>query len=189
MAVSPQAKLTETEYLEAERAAETRHEFFDGEMFAMGGASERHNLIVTNLVRELSTRLKGSPCRTYANDMRVKVSSSGLFTYPDVVVVCGEPSFDDEQRDTLLNPQLLVEVLSTSTEAYDRGRKFEHYRTLDSFRDYLLVAQDRPHVEHYQRLEDGRWVMTEALRLEDEIGLGSLGFTLPLAEVYDRVFS
>lgn len=125
----PQARArccTPQEYLVLERNCVPKHEYFAGEMFAMGGASERHNLIVTNLVRELSLQLKGRPCKTYANDMRVKVSSTGLYAYPDVTVVCGETRFADEQSDTLLNPTVLIEVLSKSTEGYDRGEKSEH---------------------------------------------------------------
>lgn len=187
MAAHPQAQLTADEYLAAERASEMRHEYFDGETFAMGGASRRHNLIVTNLVRELSLQLKGEPCETFANDMRVKVRETGLYTYPDLVVVCGEARFDDEQNDTLLNPTLIVEVLSDSTEAYDRGRKFEHYRALESLTDYVLVAQSHVHVEHFSRRPEHRWLLTEIGSLEDRLRLSSIGCEIALEEIYERV--
>lgn len=137
------------EYLELERRAATKSEFFAGEIFAMTGASRDHNLIVANLVRELTLELKGRPCETYPSDMRVKVNATGLYTYPDLAVVCGPPQFDDEQKDTLLNPTLIVEVLSISTEAYGRGKKFAHYRKIGSLAEVLLVSQDKPHVDRY----------------------------------------
>jgi Uma2 family endonuclease len=125
-------------------------------MFAMAGAREAHNLLVMNLLGELREQLRSRPCRPYPSDMRVRVKSS-LFTYPDVTVVCGDPQFLDERRDTLLNPDLIVEVLSPSTEAYDRGRKFEHYKSLPSFREYFLLASDRVHADLYTRQPDDRW--------------------------------
>jgi Uma2 family endonuclease len=181
------AKGTPYEYLVFERTSIERHEFFDGEIFAMGGASERHNLIVTNVVRELGQALKNRPCRVYANDMRVKVATSGLYTYPDVVVACGQPRFDDEQRDTLLDPTLLIEVLSPSTEAYDRGETFEHYRKLESLREYVLIAQERLHLEQFVRQSDGHWLLSEWSGSDATVSLGSVGATLVLAEVYDKV--
>jgi Uma2 family endonuclease len=172
-----------------ERSCGQKHEYFAGEMFAMGGASERHNLIVTNLVRELSLQLKGRPCKTYANDMRVKVASTGLYTYPDVTVVCGEARFADEQRDTLLNPTVLIEVLSKSTEGYDRGEKSEHYRQLESLAEYLLVSQEKCHVEHYVRQPDHQWLLSESKSLQQTIRVPSIGCELALAEIYDKVAS
>jgi len=175
------------EYLAFERSHAERHEYFAGEMFAMGGASERHNLIVTNVVGELRSQLKARPCRTYANDMRVKVAQTGLYTYPDIVVVCGEARFDDEQRDTLLNPTVLVEVLSKSTEAYDRGEKFAHFRKLPSLAEYLLIAQDTVHVEHYVRQPDHQWLLSETDHLDGRVPLPAIGCELALAEIYDKV--
>ena len=127
----------------------------------MVGASRRHNLIVGNLFADVHRQLKHRQCESYASDMRVKVSPTGLYTYPDVVIVCDEPAFEDAELDTLLNPNAIVEVLSDSTEAYDRGAKFEQYRRLESLHDYVLVAQDRVHIEHFARDEDGSWVLTE----------------------------
>jgi Uma2 family endonuclease len=179
--------LTPEQYLAIERAAEYKSEYYSGEMFAMAGAREAHNLVVTNAVRELANQLRPRPCRVYSNDMRVRIGATGLYTYPDVVAVCGEPQFVDEQRDTLLNPVLLVEVLSPSTEAYDRGRKFEHYKTLDSLRDYLLIATDRLHADLYTRQADGRWLLTSASRMEDTLTIDSIEATLRLADIYEKV--
>src|SRR5438045_3140164 len=147
MSLQPKTYLTPDRYLAIEREADYKSEYFGGEMFMMAGASEQHNLITTNVVREFSTQLKGRPCKAYANDMRVKVAPTGLFTYPDVVVACGDIHFDDEQKDTLTNPTVIIEVLSKSTEAYDRGEKFVHYRRLDSLQEYLLVSQDQYRIE------------------------------------------
>jgi Uma2 family endonuclease len=187
--MQPEARqrCTAEEYLSLERSRPERHEYFAGEMFAMGGASERHNLIVTNVVGELRLQLKSQPCRIYANDMRVKVAPTGLYTYPDIVVVCGEARFDDEQRDTLLNPTLLVEVLSKSTEAYDRGEKFEHYRKLDSLAEYVLISQEKVHVDHYLRQPDRHWLLSETGTLDSTVRLAVIGCDLALAEIYDKV--
>lgn len=187
MSVQPDLLLTAQEYLELERRREGKSEFFRGEMFAMGGASFAHNTITGNLVRELGQQLKKNPCTVCPGDQRVHIPATGLYTYPDVVVVCGEPQFEDEQLDTLLNPLLIVEVLSSSTEAYDRGKKFEHYRTVASLGEYLLVAQDEPRVERYQRQEGGLWLFQAAVGLEAVVGLASIPCRLALAEVYDKV--
>ena len=153
----------------------------------MAAASERHVSIVANVMYLLVGQLKGRPCKAYASDMRVKVSPTGLYTYPDVVVVCDQPQFADEQKDTLLNPTLIVEVLSESTKDYDRGEKFEHYRTLPSLSEYVLIAQDKYHVEHFLRQPDNRWLLSETNLLEDTIHLSSIACDLALAEVYDEV--
>ena len=155
VSTQPKPSLTAEEYLAIERDSEERHEFFNGEMFEMGGASEPHNLIVSNICRELGNQLKETPCRAYVNDMRVKVDESGLYTYPDFVVVCEPPRFEDEVLDTLLNPLVIGEVLSKSTENYDRGKKFEHYRKIPTLKECLLIAQDEMHVEHFVRQDDG----------------------------------
>lgn len=180
-------RLTVEEYLAQERAADFRSEFLGGETYAMSGASRRHNQIVVNLVAALHPRLREKGCETYAHDMRVRIPATGLFTYPDVVVACGEPSFDDRELDTLLNPRVILEVLSKTTESYDRGPKFEHYRTLASLSDYVLVAQDRVHVEHFSHQGENRWLLTEARELSDVVELTALGCRLSLAEIYDRI--
>jgi Uma2 family endonuclease len=187
MAIQPRTRLTPEEYLVIERKAVYKSEYLNGEMSAMSGASPRHVLIVTNVVAELRRQLKQRPCTVYATDLRVKVWPTGLYTYPDVIVVCGQPQFDDEQRDTLLNPTLLVEVLSEPAKDYDRGEKFEHYRTLTSLAEYVLIAQDKPHFEHFVRQPDNRWLLAETNRLEDTIHLPSIDCDLVLTEVYDKV--
>ena len=187
MSSLPKPRFTPEEYLALERPAEYRSEYFNGEIFAMAGASREHNLIAGNVSRELGNQLKGRPCETYQTDMRVRVSAMGLYTYPDVVVVCGEPQFENDSVDTLLNPTLLVEVLSPSTEAYDRGDKFEQYRTLESLADYVLIAQDRYRVERFARQPDGQWLLSVAKSLDAEVSLASIGCRLPLADVYDRL--
>jgi len=156
-------------------------------MFAIGGAREGHNLIVLNLAGELRQQLRKAPCRAYVNDMRVRVNATGMYTYPDAVVVCGEPQFLDETRDTLLNPRLIVEVLSPSTEFYDRVRKFEHYRSVESVSEYLLVSSERVRTELYTRQSDNRWLLTTADRMEDSLDLQSVGVRLALADLYEKV--
>jgi Uma2 family endonuclease len=187
--VSSQTKsfLTPEEYLEHERRADHKSEYFHGEMFAMAGGSRRHALIITNLVRELSQKLKDRPCEVYSSDLRLRVAPTGLYTYPDVMVVCGEPEFADDQKDTLLNPIVIVEVLSESTRDYDRGQKFQHYRALPSLVEYLTVAQDEPHIEHYVRQPENRWLLAEFSGLAQSISLQSIGCILPLAEVYEKI--
>lgn len=132
-------------------------------------------------------KLRGGPCRSYSRDMRVHVSATGPYTYPDLVVACGERKFMDENRDTLLNPSLIVEVLPSTTEAYDRGRRFSHYRTLESLQEYVLVSQDRIQVECFKRQAAGQWLLTAVNRLEDAACLDSVGCTLPLADIYEDV--
>ena len=175
------------DYLAAERAGKTKHEYYAGQVYAMAGASERHNLVAGNVFASLHSQLRRRSCNVYPSDMRVKVRSMVLYTYPDISAVCGVPQFEDERRDTLLNPTLIVAVLSPSTENYDRGRKFQHYRTLPALEEYLLVAQDALHVEHYARQSDGRWVLTEADGMDGVIHLAAIGCDLLLADVYEKV--
>ena len=187
MSTQPRTALTPEEYLELERKAEYKSEYYHGEMFAMAGASREHNVLAMNLSATLHAQLRRRPCEVYPSDMRVRVGATGLYTYPDVSVVCGQPQLADEHADILLNPTFLAEVLSPSTEGYDRGRKFEHYRTIESLAEYLLVAQDRIHVDLYTRQQDGRWVLSEASRLEDTLELPSIGCQLALADLYEKV--
>jgi Uma2 family endonuclease len=160
MSVVLKPRYTPEQYLDIERAADYKSEYFDGEIFAMAGASEEHNTITFNLSGALVPQLRGTGCRGYAGDMRVKVDASGLYTYPDVVVVCGERHFTDDHLDTLTNPTLIVEVLSPSTEGYDRGQKFANYRRIPSLETYVLVAQDRAHIEKFERRPDGQWLLS-----------------------------
>lgn len=187
MASNPKTFYTPEEYLALERSSEIKHEYYNGEIFAMGGATEEHVSIVTNLVGELHSQLKTGPCKVYSNDLRVQVSLSGLYTYPDVIVLCEKPRFSEKQGDTLLNPALIIEVLSDSTKDYDRGGKFEQYRAIDSFVEYLLIAQDRPHVEHYSRQPNGSWLLQETNNLEDTIELRSAPCRLRMADIYSRI--
>jgi Uma2 family endonuclease len=187
MSSQPTTFLTPAEYLDLERKAERKSDYFQGEMFAMAGASPRHVEIVMNLVIELGRQLKGRPCRVYSSDLRLRVSPTGLYTYPDVLVLCGEARFADDQKDTVLNPTLIIEVLSDSTRDYDRGRKFQQYRALPSLREYLTVAQDGAHVEHWTRQPEDRWLLTEFSDLTQTIQLTCIGCVLPLAEVYDKI--
>lgn len=187
MAALPKTGILPAEYLALDRQAGTRSEYIDGEMVAMSGASMRHNMITSNIIRELGTQLKPHPCRVLPSDMRVYAPDTGNYLYPDVTVVCGPPQLADARLDILLNPTVLVEVLSESTEAHDRGRKFEGYRGLPSLREYLLVAQAGPHVERYVRQPNGDWTLTDFHGLDAVVRLPSLDCDLPLAEVYDKV--
>ena len=175
------------EYLRLERQSEYKSEYVNGEIFAMTGASRKHNLVAGNIFRELSQQLRSRQCEAYMSDMRVKVTATGLYTYPDVVVVCGEPKFEDTFVDTLLNPTLLVEVLSQSTERYDRIAKSSYYRTLDSLSEHLLVAQDEVRLEQYVKQPNGVWLLFEYSALENVVELSSISCSLALRDVYDKV--
>jgi Uma2 family endonuclease len=179
--------LTTEEYLALERQSETKSEYFNGEVFAMSGASEAHNLIVANLVSLLITGLRGRPCKAYPSDMRVQVRATGPYTYPDASVVCGRAEFTDQQKNTLRNPTVVFEVLSPTTESYDRGAKFGHYRTLESLTDYVLISLDEARVEHYARQPADKWLLSVYNGLEAVALLPSIGCELPLADVYDKV--
>jgi len=185
MAVEAQPRYDFEEYLAYERASEVRHDFLAGELFAMVGASRRHNLIVTNLVAALRPRLRGTGCEIYANDMRVRAAEADFAAYPDVVVACGEPRFHDREFDTLLDPTLIVEVLSPSTADYDRGTKFASFRRLASLREYLLVSQAEVRVEHFAWQDDGTWRLAETSDPEASLELRSIGCRLAIRDVYE----
>lgn len=195
MSTAEKRQVTAADYLAIEAVADVRHEFHDGEMFAMGGGSLRHNLIKDNSARALGNRITGSGCRVVTSDQRVKVDATGLYTYPDVLVFCGPASMEDGVHHTLTNPLLIIEVLSDSTEKYDRGVKFGHYRRLATLREYVLVAQDRLSVEAFLRQPgeadqaggEDHWILSTATDLQTSIRLGSLGITVPLMEIYDGV--
>ncbi len=178
--------LTVSEYLRIERAATFRSEFFRGEMFAMAGGSPKHSLIKMNLSGSLWSRLRGKPCAPYDSDLRIRCRT-GLYTYPDTSVICGELEFDDEQKDTVLNPTLIVEVLSKTTEAYDRGKKFDNYSTIPALREYVLVSQDEPMMQRFLRNDDGTWTLTSVSGMDRSLKLLSIDVEIPLAEVFDRV--
>ncbi len=177
---------TAEEYLTLERSASCKSEFRNGQIYAMSSSNRAHNLVTGNIGWELSLQLKKRPCEAYMCDMRVKAAEACSYHYPDIVVVCGTPQFEDADVDTLLNPMLLIEVLSPSTEAYDRGGKFAHYRKIPTLREYLLVAQDQPSIERYQRQGDV-WVLSEAVGLDASVPLESIDCVLSLREVYDKV--
>jgi Uma2 family endonuclease len=187
MATDPHQRLTIPEYLAFERQAETRNEYLDGEVFAMTGASRTHNLIAGNLFGEIRNQLKRRTCEVYQEAMRVR-TPAGLFTYPDVVAVCGEPRFDDIQFDTLLNPTLLVEVLSPSTESYDRKTKAVQYRSIPSLAEYVLVAQDQIRIERWSRDVSDEWLCKEFTGLEQTLELPCIRCRLLLGDIYERVF-
>jgi len=187
MASVPKSMLTSEQYLCLERNASFKSEFYRGEMFAMAGATHHHNLIVGNLVTGLNNLLRQSNCQVYPSDMRVKVSPTGLYTYPDVVVACDKPMFEDSEMDTLLNPRLIIEVLSESTEAYDRGAKFEQYRSVESLQEYLLVAQNRVFVERYQRQSNGTWLLSDFHKSTVAIPIDCIDCKLVIEDIYFKV--
>ena len=180
-------RITPQEYLIRERQASIKSEFYQGEIFAMGGGSANHSLIAANFVGEARNSLKGRPCAVFNSDLRVQVQSTGLYTYPDATIVCGELLFDDDHRDTLLNPTLIVEVLSDSTEKYDRGKKSNHYRQIASLKELILIAQDRSHVERFTRQPNGDWLFHEQKELTADFELKSLGISIAISELYRGV--
>lgn len=187
MTQSTKQKWTLEEYFEFERTSETKHEYFQGEIYAMSGGSLRHALIATNTSTALNIQLRKTTCRVFQSDLRTQVASAGYYTYPDVLVVCGDPQFYEGRTDTVTNPVLIVEVLSPSTESYDRGKKFQHYRTLDSLQEYLVISQDSAHIERFTRQPDGDWLLHAADGLDDTLELLSVGCTLALSDIYDKV--
>jgi Uma2 family endonuclease len=187
MSAVTKKKLSESEYLAIERAAEFKSEFYDGEMFAMAGASPRHNRIRDNLVYKISQNLEGGTCFTYSSDQRVKVKRTGLFTYPDLLIVCGRPELDPEHKDTMFNPQVIFEVLSKSTESYDRGKKFLNYRRIPSLKEYVLVSQEQKLIERYVRQTDDDWLLTTFDDPNSEFALTTVPVRIPMADVYRGV--
>lgn len=177
------------EYLSMERQTDIRHEFLDGFVYAMAGESLEHSTINANLTARLHAQLAGKPCRVLSLNLKVCAGTSGLYAYPDATVVCGQPIFHDEKRDVLMNPTLIVEVLSPSTEKYDRGEKFERYKGIESLTDYLLVSQDAPRVEHRTKNASGEWTTTIVEGLSAALAINSIECRLPLAEIHERVFN
>ncbi|MBK9751399.1 MAG: Uma2 family endonuclease [Chloroflexi bacterium] len=186
MSALPKHVWTPEEYLTFERASEVKHDFLNGEIYDMTGASRKHNQIVVNLAISLGSQLKGRTCEIYTSDMRVKVNSRH-YTYPNAVVVCPEPQFEDRAFDTLLNPTVIIEVLSPSTETYDRTAKLKNYRAIASLMHYILIAQDSAHVEQYSRTGDTTWVISEVDGLDGVIELPAIQGTLSMLDIYDKV--
>ncbi|MDT5261596.1 MAG: hypothetical protein QOC61_600 [Acidobacteriota bacterium] len=186
MASLPDYYLSPEEYLTIERRADFKSEYVDGVAYAMAGGSERHNLIAANVIIALGVQLRDGACRVYPSDLKVRVPNSKRFFYPDVSVICDETQFADEERDVILNPIVVVEVLSDSTEAFDRGKKFLSYQQIESLKEYLLVAQDEFVVEHFLRQEDG-WLYTKASGLDAAIALPALNCRVALSDIYNKV--
>jgi len=187
MSAVPQLKLTAEEFLAGERVAETKHKYLNGEVYAMAGASREHNVISGNVIRHLGNLLVGKPCEVYPSDMRLQVAETGLFTHPDIMVVCDKPVFVDDEVDTLLNPKLIVEVLSPTTEANDRGWKWAHYRQLRSLAEYILIPQDDYRVEQYSRQADDSWLYREYRGLNDSLRIPLFGCEIPLSDIFYRI--
>ena len=186
----PKQSYTPQEYLRLERGATEKHAYFRGEIFAMAGGSVRHSLITARAIRHLGNRLAGRGCEVFESNLRVRIPRTTLYTYPDLSVVCGPVAFDplDQDQETILNPTLIVEVLSPSTEAYDRGAKFENYQTIESLRGYLLLSQNAPRAELFTRQPDDTWLYAASAGLDDgRVRLDFLNAELPLSEVYDGV--
>lgn len=194
----PKTLMTAEEYLAFERVADERHEYWDGEIFAMAGESYNHGVISSNLIVELGIRLKKSQCRVFSKDMKIRSGSDidlhkslkGFFSYPDVVIVCGERRTHDKAKDVILNPKVVIEVLSPATEKFDRGEKFVRYRdNLPTLTDYVLVAQDYPLIDHFRRgaEDNGEWILSPFSGLDAIWNLKNLDISIPLADVYDGV--
>jgi Uma2 family endonuclease len=192
MSTQPLPAYTFDDYLADERAAEAvpsglKHEYLAGQAFAMAGASLVHNIIAANVARVLGNRLIDKPCLVVSADLKVRIEAIDACHYPDVMVLCGPPSTYDGRNDVVTNPSVVVEVLSPSTEGYDRGAKFEGYRTLESLRHYVLIAQDRLSIDVYSRAADGRWVLDSANRPDGRINLTAVGCDLAVADIYAKV--
>ncbi len=187
MASVPNYYLSPEEYLTLERKAEFKSEYVDGVVYALAGASQRHNLIVANIIITIGEQLKSRPCRVYPSDLKVRLPNSKRFFYPDVTVVCGDEEFADEEQDVVLNPTLIVEVSSESTSAFDRGKKFLSYQQIGSLREYLLVSQDEILVEGYARQGNDTWLYTRAMGLDGRLSLLSVQCDLSLDDIYDKV--
>ncbi len=188
MGAIPSPNLTPEQFLAFERAGKSKNEYQQGVMYAMSGASMRHVRLTRNLLTLLDQALDNHPCEPFGNDLRLWIEKSRVFTYPDILVICGKPATIDHELDTVTNPTLLVEVLSPSTEAYDRGKKFAHYQTILSLKEYVLVSQDEPRIERYLRKSDETWSLAVTSDLGKEVTFQSIGVTLPLAAVYKSVF-
>ena len=187
MSSLPKTYLTPEEYLAFDRKAEVKSEYYAGQVIAFAGASKRHNLIVANVLAGIHRQLVDRPCNVYPSDMRVRISKTGMYAYPDVVVTCGEEQFADDNNDILLNPIMLIEVLSESTANYDRGDKFEHYRRIETLREYILVSQELHRVDQYVRQNDTQWLLTEFHTGEDSIKFSSINCELSLKEIYAKI--
>jgi Uma2 family endonuclease len=187
MSAHTQTYMTVEDYLTFERASDVKHEYYAGQIFALAGASEQHNLIASSVVALLYGQVRKRPCNVYPSDMRVKIQHSGIYTYPDISVVCGPAEFEDFSRDTLLNPIVIIEILSPSTESYDRGKKFQNYRTIETLQEYILIAQDAKQIEQYVRQPGNLWLLSSFSEDDETAALSSIDCVLSVADVYEKV--
>ena len=192
----PKKKYSVAEYLELERSSEERSEYLDGDILLMAGESREHADISSNLLREIGNQLKGTACRAWTKDMKVRsgpapenaTTTKGLYSHPDIVVVCGEPEFHDAHTDILLNPKVIIEILSESTEAFDRGEKFTRMQKWNpTLTDYVLISQDKPQIEHFAKPRKGAWTYQLFTGLDAQVEISSIHSTLKMTDVYDRV--
>lgn len=187
MTAQPKRTVSPEEYLVFEQTSDKKHEYYAGMIYAMAGGSARHNRIAGSTYAALYAQLRRRNCTVYPSDMRVKAIQTGLYTYPDIAIVCGNEQYEGKKEDTLLNPIIIIEILSPSTEKYDRGKKFQHYRSIFSLREYILIAQDEYHIEQFTRQSDNTWVFSEAVGLAGTIHLSAIQCTLLLEEVYEKI--
>lgn len=187
MSAQPLPRLSVEEYLAIDRKAAVKSEFYQGEMFAMSGGSLAHSLLPAGLTLAIGHQLRGKGCAVVTSDLRIRISPQGAFVYPDLAIVCGEPQLADDHRDILLNPAVVFEVLSPSSEAYDRGHKFAEYRKIPSLREYVLVSQEEPRLDVFTRGEGGKWTLTEFVGKDAICLLTSVDCRLPLAEIYYEI--
>lgn len=187
MTAQPQPHITPEEYLAFERGSDTRHEYYAGVIVAMAGGTARHNRIAGSTYVSLYNQLRGRNCNIYPSDMRVKAIATNIYSYPDVTVTCGDEQFEDSREDSLLNPVVIIEVLSPSTEKFDRGKKFQSYRTIPSLREYILIAQDDYHIERFVRYGENTWLLSEATGKDAYIEISATQCVLRLEEIYERV--
>lgn len=179
-------KISPELYLELERKAEFKSELINGEMYAMVGTTRKHNRIALNIATILNSMLKAKPCKVYISDLRVQINSTGLFTYPDLIITCGKEILTDKHKDTLTNPKCIIEVLSDSTEKYDRGEKFLNYQQIDSLQEYILVSQDQHRVETFLRQTDGKWLYESTEGLQSEFKISTADGSISLSEIYSN---
>lgn len=187
MTVPAKERLTAAEYLAFERASATKHEYISGSIVAMAGASAAHNIIVANIIASLHGQVRDRNCTVFPSDMRLRMMPQDAYAYPDIMIVCGDVSYEDDSLDSVTNPTVLIEVLSPTTESYDRGKKSQYYRSIPSLREYLLVAQAEKHIEHFIRFSDHQWLLSELTAEQPAVRLSSIACDLALDAIYAKV--
>ena len=178
-------KFTIEEYLELENASDEKHEYYQGEIFAMSGTKQEHDVVTMNLYRDLGNKLRGKPCRPRSSEARIHIKNNSLFTYPDVSIVCGEPEYLNDDEFNLLNPSVIIEVLSPSTKSYDRGDKFKLYRAIPTLREYILIDPEKISIEAFYINGQGEWALREYANMNDTLSILTVGVTLPLTDIYE----